>query len=41
VQNSWGTGWGDAGFIKIAVEEGKGVSGMNAEIEYVTVEETF
>jgi len=41
VQNSWGTGWGDGGFIKIAVEEGRGVSGMNGEIEYVTVKETF
>ena len=32
VQNSWGTSWGDEGFIKIAVEDGKGVSGMNQEI---------
>lgn len=29
VQNSWGTGWGDNGFIYLAVEEGDGVSGMN------------
>ena len=33
VQNSWGTGWGDAGFIKIAVEDGVGVSGMNRVAE--------
>ena len=29
VQNSWGTWWGDNGFIKLAVEEGDGISGMN------------
>jgi len=41
VQNSWGTEWGDAGFIKVAVEAGRGVSGMNGEIEYVTVKKTY
>jgi len=35
VQNSWGTSWGDDGFIKIAVEDGKGVSGMNQEIQAI------
>ena len=35
VQNSWGTSWGDEGFIKIAVEDGKGVSGMNQEIQAI------
>lgn len=29
VQNSWGTGWGDNGYVKIGVEDGVGVSGMN------------
>ena len=29
VQNSWGTDWGDNGFIYLAYEEGEGVSGMN------------
>lgn len=37
VQNSWGTRWGDNGFIKIAVEEGVGVSGMNQYVQYVNV----
>ena len=35
IQNSWGTSWGDDGFIKIAVEDGKGVSGMNQEIQAI------
>ena len=37
VQNSWGTNWGEQGFIKMAVEEGDGVSGMNTYAEYIDV----
>jgi len=37
VQNSWGKGWGDKGFIKLAVEGGKGVSGMNQYVNYMDV----
>ena len=37
VQNSWGNWWGDQGFIKLAVEEGEGVSGMNTYAEYIEV----
>lgn len=37
VQNSWGTRWGDNGFVKLAVEEGVGVSGMNQYVQYVNV----
>merc|ERR1719361_386732 len=29
VQNSWGTNWGDNGFIRIAIESGDGVCGIN------------
>jgi len=29
VKNSWGEGWGDAGYIKIGREEGEGVCGIN------------
>lgn len=29
IQNSWSTGWGDQGFIKLKVEGGSGVSGSN------------
>ena len=28
VKNSWGTAWGDAGYIKIAIEEGQGICGI-------------
>merc|ERR1719266_1228496 len=38
VQNSWGTDWGDSGFIKLAVEGNKGVSGMNQHVNYMDVE---
>ena len=38
VQNSWGTGWGDNGFIYLAVEEGEGVSGMNVYPEWMDVD---
>jgi len=29
VQNSWGTGWGDQGFIKLEMSEGQGVCRVN------------
>ena len=35
VQNSWGTGWGDEGFAKIAITGGSGVCGMNSYLQYV------
>ena len=37
VQNSWGTGWGDQGFILMEIAEGAGVCGMNGMITYVDV----
>ena len=35
IQNSWGTWWGDEGFIRIEIEEGYGVCGINSVVEWV------
>ena len=35
VQNSWGTGWGDQGFIKMEISGGKGTCGMNSYSDWV------
>lgn len=38
VQNSWGTGWGDQGFILLEITEGgPGICGMHSYMEYATV----
>ena len=37
-QNQWGTDWGENGFIRIAVEDGVGVSAMNRYLEWVTAQ---
>ena len=31
VKNSWGTSWGDKGYIKLAIESGKGICGVQEE----------
>ena len=35
IQNSWSEMWGDQGFIRVAVEGGVGVTGVNRLIEWV------
>ena len=37
VQNSWGLGWGDDGFIKFAIEGGSGACGMNQWVDAVQI----
>ena len=34
VRNSWGPNWGEAGHIKVAIQDGKGVCGINMEPFY-------
>lgn len=34
VKNSWGSGWGDKGYIKIGIESGKGVCGIQQHSRY-------
>ena len=37
IQNSWGTGWGDDGFIYLSMEGGNGTCGVNVEVLEVSV----
>jgi len=37
VRNSWGTEWGDNGYIKIAISEGDGICAINHRPLYPTV----
>lgn len=34
VQNEWGAGWGDHGYVKIAAQPGKGVCGIQEDGVY-------
>jgi len=36
VKNSWGSSWGDQGYIKIAVADGAGICGINQAASYPT-----
>lgn len=37
VKNSWGTGWGEQGYVKIAMEDGPGVCGIQSYMLYPDV----
>ena len=37
IQNSWSDRWGEKGLIKLAVEGGYGISGINQVVEYVGI----
>lgn len=36
VRNSWGAGWGDKGYIKIAAEDGNSICGMHLRSQIVS-----
>jgi len=40
VKNSWGTSWGESGYIRIGIEKGEGVCGIQMVPSYVTVSNT-
>lgn len=35
--NSWGTNWGEDGFVKFEAVAGAGICGMNQDLEWVKV----
>jgi hypothetical protein len=35
LENSWGVGWGDGGFLRIEISGGEGACGVNSVIEWV------
>jgi len=37
VQNSWGTSWGEKGYVKIGQAAAPGICGINEDVEYPTV----
>merc|ERR1712167_120130 len=36
VKNSWGAAWGDKGYLKIGIADGKGVCGIQSSPSYPT-----
>lgn len=41
IQNSWGTGWGESGMIRLDVREGGGVCGVNVIAEQIDMVENW
>jgi len=37
MKNSWGTSWGEAGYMKLLIEDGSGICGIQIEPLYPTV----
>mmetsp|Transcript_44133 Transcript_44133/g.59827 ORF Transcript_44133/g.59827 Transcript_44133/m.59827 type:complete len:138 (+) Transcript_44133:385-798(+) len=36
VKNSWGTNWGENGYVKIAIQDGEGICGIQKDAAYPT-----
>lgn len=41
VQNSWGSWWGENGFIKLEAVDGEGISSMNLHVEHIGVRDGY
>ena len=39
MKNSWGTGWGEEGYMRLAIQEGDGVCGIQMNTLYPTAGE--
>jgi len=37
LRNSWGTSWGEKGYMRVAIVDGKGICGIQMEPLYPTV----
>ena len=37
LQNSWGTGWGEDGFMRMAITGGRGVCGINRNLRWLSL----
>ena len=37
VENSWGTSWGNKGYVYIGMSSGVGICGINKQVEYPNV----
>ena len=37
MKNSWGLGWGEDGFMRVLIEEGRGIARIQSEPLFITL----
>ena len=37
MRNSWGTGWGEDGYIRMAIKDGDGMCGVQKEVNFPNI----